>query len=92
MSDAPMNADQQSIDLLAAQECESLAGYIARGQSRESFEDIVVKLRSHADKLPDERKAFWADQAKALGVDLYPPPPEPKKPGKSTKPEASGTP
>lgn len=81
-----MNASEQAIDLLAAQECESLAACIAREQPPASYQDIVAKLKGHADKLPEGRRTFWADQAKALGVVLYPPPPAPKK---STKPEAS---
>jgi len=78
-----MNTIEQSIDLLAAQECESLAACIARGQSADTYADIVAKLKGHADKLPVGRKLFWTEQAKALGVILYPPPPKPK----SIKPE-----
>jgi hypothetical protein len=83
-----MNATEQSIDLLAAQECESLAACVSRGQAPESYADIVAKLRGHADKLSDGRRAFWTEQAKALGIDLYPKPAK----GKSSKPEASSTP
>lgn len=80
-----MTPEQQNFDLLAAQECESLAACIARGQTPDTYADIVAKLRGHADKLPLARKLFWIDQCKALGVTLYP---EPKK-GRSTKPEAA---
>lgn len=84
-----MNAAEQSIDLLAAQECESLAACVARGQAPESYQDIIAKLRGHADKLPAARREFWAEQASHLGLTLYPKPP---LRGKSTKPEASSTP
>lgn len=89
-----MNATEQAIDGLAVQECESLGGCVARGQAPDTYADIVLKLRGHADKLPEERRLYWTEQCKALGVELYPPPPpeEPKKQGKSTKPEASSKP
>lgn len=80
-----MNADQQNGDQLAAQECESLAACVARGQAAETFADIVDKIRGHADKLPADRKTYWTDQCKALGVTLYP-----QK--KSPKPEAPSKP
>lgn len=82
-----MNAADLAIDGLAAQECESLAACISRGQTPDSYADIIAKLRGHAERLPAERRAFWAEQCKALGVSLYPEPP-PKK-GKSSKPEAA---
>ena len=82
-----MNATEQAIDGLAAQECESLAACIARGQTPDTYADIVVKLRGHADKLPEDRRFFWSEQCRFLGVTLYPEPA--KKAGKSTKPEAA---
>lgn len=85
-----MDATEHSIDLLAAQECESLTACIGRGQSPDTYQDIVEKLRGHCDKLSPDRRAFWAEGCKTLGIDLYPPPPEPpKKAGKSSKPEAA---
>lgn len=88
-----MNQAEQATDLLASQECESLAGCIGRGQEPDSYADIVAKLKGHVDKLPEGRRTFWTEQAKTLGVMLYPPPPEPEsvKKGKSTKPEASSS-
>jgi hypothetical protein len=83
-----VNAAEQATDLLAAQECESLAACVAREQPPASYADIVAKLKGHADRLPEGRRAFWTEQAKALGVTLYPPAPalEPaKKAGKSSK-------
>ena len=77
-----MNATELAIDGLALQEMESLAACIARGQTPDSYADIVAKLKGHADKLPEVRRAFWTEQVRALGVTLYPkpvPPPEPKK-------------
>lgn len=87
-----MTPEQQNADLLAVQECESLGACIGRGQEPESYQDIIMKIRGHADKLPADRKAYWIDQCKALGVELYPPPPPEPKKGKSSKPEASSTP
>ena len=80
-----MNAAEQASDLLAAQECESLAACVARGQEPSSYADIVAKLKGHTDKLPEGRRVFWTEQAKALGVVLYPATPK----SRSTKPEAS---
>lgn len=74
-----MNATELAIDGLAAQECESLAACVAREQAPDTYADIVAKLKGHADKLPEGRRAYWTEQAKALGVTLYPKPPEPKK-------------
>jgi hypothetical protein len=74
-----MNAAELAIDGLAAQECESLAACVAREQAPDTYADIVAKLKGHADKLPEDRRAFWTNQCKALGVTLYPKPPEPKK-------------
>ena len=89
-----MTPADHSIDLLAAQECESLTACLARGQTPDTYQDIVAKLRGHCDKLSSERRAFWAEGCKTLGVELYPPPPpEPsKKSDKSPKPEASSKP
>jgi hypothetical protein len=81
-----MTSADQAIDGLAAQECESLASCIARGQTPDTYADIVAKLRGHAEKLPIERRAFWTEQCTALGVTLFPPK------AKSTKPEASSKP
>lgn len=85
-----MNAIEQAADVLAAQECESLAACIARGQAPETYADIIAKLRGHAEKLPEARRAFWSDQCKALGVTLIPK--SMAKRLESTKPEASSTP
>jgi hypothetical protein len=74
-----VNAAELAIDGLALQEMESLAACIARGQAPDTYADIVAKLRGHAKKLPPDRVAFWTEQAKQLGVTLYPKPPEPKK-------------
>lgn len=82
-----MNATEQNADLHAAQECESLAACVARGQAPASYADIVAKLKGHVDKLPEARKGFWTEQAKALGVTLYPLAPKSK-----SKPEASSAP
>jgi hypothetical protein len=67
-----MNATELAIDGLAAQECESLAACVARGQTPDTYADIIFKLRGHAEKLPADRIAFWSDQCKALGVVLIP--------------------
>ena len=85
-----MNATELATDGLAAQECESLASCVARGQAPDTYADIVAKLKGHADNLPLGRKLFWIDQCVALGVTLYPE--AAKKAAKSTKPEASSTP
>ena len=83
-----MNAIELAADLLAAQECESLAACVARGQVPESYADIVLKLRGHAEKLPPERLAFWTEQCKALGVTLFPK--STAKRIESTQPESKG--
>lgn len=83
-----MTPTEHGIDLLAAQECESLTACIARGQTPDTYQDIVAKLRGHCDKLSPARRAFWAEGCKTLGIDLYP---QPKKP-QLTKPEASSKP
>ncbi len=45
-------------------------------------QDIVEKVRGHASKLPAERREFWSEQVKSLGVVLFPPPKKvDKKPG-----------
>lgn len=85
-----MTPTELAIDGLAAQECESLAACVARGQTPDSYADIVAKLKGHADKLPEGRRVFWTEQAKAIGVTLYPEPVS--KAGKSSKPEASSKP
>lgn len=73
-----MNAADAATEGLLSQEIESLAGCIARGQEPDTYQDIVAKVRGHAEKLPAERRAFWAEQVKSLGVVLFPPPPAPK--------------
>jgi hypothetical protein len=83
-----MNAAEQSIDLLAAQECESLAACVSRGQAPESYQDIIVKIRGHLERLPAARRTYWTEWCQELGVALYPKPAK----GKSSKPEASSTP
>jgi hypothetical protein len=72
-----MNAAELAIDGLAAQEAESLGACIGRGQTPDTYQDIILKLRGHCEKLPDDRKTYWADQCKALGIELFPPPPPP---------------
>jgi hypothetical protein len=79
-----MNAADQATEVLLSQEIESLAGCIARGQAPESYQDIVEKVRGHALKLPDDRKAFWADQVLPLGVTLFPQPKKAEKPEKKS--------
>lgn len=77
-----MNATELAIDGLAAQECESLAACVARGQTPDTYQDIIQKIRGLVDKLPADRKTFWSDWCKEVGVTLYPKPvapPEPKK-------------
>lgn len=74
-----MNAADAATEVLLSQEIESLAGCIARGQAPDTYQDIVDKVRGHATKLPPERREFWAEQVKTLGVVLFPPKPEPKK-------------
>jgi len=73
-----MNASQQAIDGLAAQECESLASCVGRGQSPETYADIVVKLRGHCEKLPASRREFWVEECAAFGVTLFPSDDSPK--------------
>lgn len=85
-----MNATDLATDTLAAQECESLAACVARGQTPDTFADIIAKLRGHAEKLPPDRREFWSDQCKALGVTLIPK--SMAKRLESTKPEASSKP
>ena len=79
-----MNAADAATEVLALQEMESLAACIARGQSPDTYQDIVTKVRGHVEKLPAERREFWAEQVKTLGVELFPPPPAPKKVDKKT--------
>ena len=85
-----MNAADAATEVLLSQEIESLAGCIARGQAPDTYQDIVEKVRGHASKLPPERREFWAEQVKTLGVVLFPPKPEPKKldkkPGGTSEP------
>lgn len=78
-----MNANELAIDGLALQEMESLAACIARGQTSDTYADIVAKLKGHADKLPEDRRAFWTEQVRGLGVTLYPP--------KKVAPKTGGT-
>lgn len=86
-----MTPDQLATEGLAAQEAESLAACIARGQAPDTYQDIVLKLRGHVEKLPPERRAVWEAQCAPLGVVLFPPPPK-KAETKSPKPEASSKP
>jgi len=83
-----MNAAEQATDLLAAQECESLASCVARNQAPETYQDIIQKIRGHVDQLPADRKVFWTDWVREVGVTLYPPPPKKvdKKPGGTSVP------
>jgi hypothetical protein len=74
-----MNAADLATEGLLSQEIESLAGCIARGQTPDTYQDIVEKVRGHVQKLPPERRAFWTEQVKTLGVVLFPPKPDPKK-------------
>lgn len=67
-----MNAAEQATDLLAAQEVDSLASCIARGQAPDTYQDIVGKVYGHLLKLPSERANFWAEQCRALGIELFP--------------------
>jgi hypothetical protein len=67
-----MNADQQATDTLAAQEVESLAGCVGRGQHPDSYADIIAKIRGHVLKLPADRQAWWNEQCATLGVVLIP--------------------
>lgn len=85
-----MNAADAATEVLLSQEIESLAGCIARGQAPDTYQDIVEKVRGHASKLPPERREFWAEQVKTLGVVLFQPKPEPKKLDK--KPGGSSVP
>ena len=82
-----MNAADAATEVLLSQEIESLAGCIARGQEPDTYQDIVEKVRGHASKLPAERREFWAEQVKSLGVVLFPPPKKvDKKPGGTSVP------
>lgn len=74
-----MNASELATEGLLSQEIESLASCIAREQAPDSYQDIVDKVRGHVLKLPAERRVFWDEQVKTLGVVLFPKPPEPKK-------------
>jgi hypothetical protein len=67
-----MNAADAATEVLIAQEIESLAGCVARGQDPDSYQDIVEKIRGHALKLPPERREMWAEQVLSLGVTLFP--------------------
>jgi heme oxygenase len=69
-----MTAAELAAETLAAQELESLAACVARGQSPDSYQDIVVKIRGHVEKLPLDRRFIWIDQCLALGVTLFPSP------------------
>lgn len=70
-----MNAAELATEGLLSQEIESLASCIARGQSPDTYQDIVAKARAHIEKLPADRREFWTDQVKTLGVALFPPRP-----------------
>lgn len=74
-----MTPEHSATEVLLSQEIESLAGCIARGQEPDTYQDIIAKMRGHAERLPAERRTFWAEQVKTLGVELFPPPPPPKK-------------
>lgn len=67
-----MNTAELATETLLSQEIESLAGCIARGQELDTYQDIVTKVRGHAEKLPAERREFWAEQVQTLGVTLFP--------------------
>lgn len=84
-----MNSAELAIDGLAAQEAESLSACIARGQEPSSYADIIAKIRGHCLALPDDRKAYWVEWCKALGVELFPPPPKPPVVKKTGGPSVS---
>jgi len=86
-----VNDADAATEVLLSQEIESLAGCIARGQTPDTYQDIVEKVRGHASKLPPERLAFWADQVKTLGIELFPKPPEPKPEPKKVAQKSGGT-
>lgn len=65
-----MNAADLATEGLLSQEIESLAGCIARGQAPDTYQDIIEKVRGHVFKLSPERREFWAEQIKTLGVSL----------------------
>ena len=67
-----MNSAELAIDGLAAQEMESLAACVSRGQEPSSYADIIDKLRGHVLKLPAERQNFWSEQCAVIGVTLIP--------------------
>lgn len=67
-----MNAATDATEVLLSQEIESLASCIARGQAPDSYRDIIAKVRGHAEKLPADRREFWAVQMQSLGVTLFP--------------------
>lgn len=67
-----MNAADLATEGLLSQEIESLAGCIARGQSPDTYQDIVAKVRGHVENLSPERRDFWAEQVQTLGVTLFP--------------------
>ena len=67
-----MNAADLATEGLLSQEIESLAGCIARGQSPDTYQDIVAKARGHAEKLSADRREFWAEQVQTMGVTLFP--------------------
>lgn len=67
-----MNASETAIDGLVAQEANSLASCISRGQEPDSYADIVDKLRALVEKLPPERREFWANEIAVMGVTLIP--------------------
>lgn len=73
-----MSASDFATEVLAAQEIESLASCLARGQAPDTYQDIVVKIRAHVVKLSPARMTVFTEQVLALGVTLFPPPPKPK--------------
>lgn len=65
-----MNDSDAATEVLLSQEIESLAGCIARGQEPDTYQDIVEKVRGHVFKLSPQRREFWTEQIKTLGVSL----------------------
>ena len=65
-----VNDSDAATEVLLSQEIESLAGCIARGQEPDTYQDIVEKVRGHVFKLSPQRREFWTEQIKTLGVSL----------------------
>ena len=74
-----MTPDELAIDGLASQEFDSLAACIARGQSPDSYQDIIEKIRGHLRNLPEHRREFWSQQCKALAIEIFAPSARPPK-------------